>query len=82
MYLPEFIMYRSWNDDFERLHKLASHNIMKRLIRHSDDAKAISDHIQAITWSIQNLTVQFTRFSVQRLLIGFCTGVGRECAGD
>jgi hypothetical protein len=63
-YPPEFITYRSWNDDVEQLHKLASRNIMKRLIHHSDDAKAISDRIQAITWSIQNLTVQFTCFAL------------------
>jgi len=37
---------------------------MKRLIHHGDDAKAISDHIQAITWSIQNLTVPFTCLAV------------------
>jgi len=63
-YPPEFIMYRSWNDDVEQLQKLASRNIMKRFIHYSDDAKAISDHIQAITWSIQNLTVQFTCFAL------------------
>jgi hypothetical protein len=63
-YPPEFIMYRSWNDDIEQLHKLAYRNIVKRVIYHSDDAKAISDRIQAITWSIQNLTVQFTCFAL------------------
>ena len=63
-YSPESIMYRTWNDDIEQLHKLLSRNIMKRPIYHSDDAKAISDRIQAITWSIQNLTVQFTCFAL------------------
>ena len=58
------LLYRAWNDDIDQLHQLASRNIMKRLIHHSDDAKAISDHIQAITWSIQNLTVQSTRLAV------------------
>jgi hypothetical protein len=58
------LFYRAWNDDIEQLHQLASRNVIKRLIHHSDDAKAISDRIQAITWSIQNLTVQSTRLAV------------------
>ena len=58
------LLYRAWNEDIEQLHQLASRNIMKRLIHHGDDAKAISDHIQAITWSIQNLTVPFTCLAV------------------
>ena len=61
------LLYRAWNDDIEQLYKLASRNIMKRLIHHSDDAKAISDRIQAITWSIQNLTVHFTYFALLSL---------------
>ena len=58
------LFYRAWNDDIEQLHQLVSRNVIKRLIHHSDDAKAISDHIQAITWSIQNLTVQSTRLAL------------------
>ncbi|KIM86499.1 hypothetical protein PILCRDRAFT_816442, partial [Piloderma croceum F 1598] len=64
----------SWNDDVKQLHKLASRNIMKRLIHHSDDAKAISDHIQAITWSIQNLTVESV------LAVEFTLDVSQLCA--
>jgi hypothetical protein len=51
------LFYRAWNGHIEQLHQLADRNFMKRLFHNSDDAKAISEHIQAIAWSIQNLTV-------------------------
>lgn len=54
---PLTIVCSEWNGDIEQLKKLASRNSIMRLIHHDEDAKAISDHIQSITWSIQNLTV-------------------------
>jgi hypothetical protein len=51
------VCYREWKNDIEVLHRLASRNFAKRLFRNHEDAKAISDRIQAITWRIQNLTV-------------------------
>lgn len=51
------LFYREWNDHIDQLRQLEDRNVLKRFLYSSDDAKAISDHIQAITWSIQNLTV-------------------------
>ena len=50
---------RSLNTRIQELDKITSRNFVKRLAHHSDDAATISDHIQAITWSIQSLTVSF-----------------------
>jgi hypothetical protein len=75
------LFYRAWNGHIEQLHRLADRNVVKRLFQNSNDAKAISDHIQAITWSIQNLTVQFNLQVIYRLLVDFyCYKTGGECA--
>jgi hypothetical protein len=52
-------VHGEWNSDIEELKKIASYSLVRCFIQHSGDAKAISDHIQLITWSIQNLTVWF-----------------------
>ncbi|KAF8587953.1 WD40 repeat-like protein [Ramaria rubella] len=48
----------TWNADIESLKKIASRSIVRRLARTNEDAKKISDHLQAMTWSIQDLTAE------------------------
>jgi hypothetical protein len=52
-------VYRAWNGHIEQLNQLANRHFLKRVFQNSEDTKAISDHLQAITWSIQNLTVSY-----------------------
>ncbi|KAF8583890.1 hypothetical protein K439DRAFT_1188541 [Ramaria rubella] len=49
---------KTWSVDIESLSKIASRNIVRRLVRTNEDAKKISDHLQAVTWSIQDLTAE------------------------
>ncbi|KIM76258.1 hypothetical protein PILCRDRAFT_12869 [Piloderma croceum F 1598] len=76
-----------WNGDIEQLKMMVSRSFMKRLIYYNNDAKAISDHIQSITWSIQNLTVEsmlaieFTLDELGRFLKRGLEGLERKVDG-
>ncbi|KAF8573688.1 hypothetical protein K439DRAFT_1624880 [Ramaria rubella] len=49
----------TWGADIESLKNIASRsrNIVRRLVRTNEDAKKISDHLRAVTWSIEDLTI-------------------------
>lgn len=49
---------RSLDVNIQELDKIVSRSYVKRLVHHSDDEAAINEHIQAITWSLQSLTVR------------------------
>lgn len=56
------LLYRAWNGHIEQLNQLAKPHFLRRVFQNSEDTRAISDHLQAITWSIQNLTVSYIFF--------------------
>ena len=48
---------RSFDKATQELREIANRSFAKRLLRHSNDASAISNIIQEITWKLQSLTV-------------------------
>jgi len=67
----------------EGVQKISSRSFVKRALRYRDDAEAISDCVQGVTWSLQSFMVSLRSLKcIWNIGIDSIFAVGRDDACD